>query len=327
VPSDPERCRVSLEQAFPPERAAMLRLNNFGGTIGGPVVIPRVYNGHNKTFFFFDYDGIREASGFPTVSGVPDQAEREGDFSELCTRAGGTFNASGMCSAAAGQLWDPYTGVYNSSLGGPVRSGFIPDNNMLIYHSPGNPILNGTGLQLPPGPGNLIDPAAAKYMTYFPLPNYNVGTPAYNPYTNWAAAPVEITNNDQFDIKIDQQFGDRDVLSGRYSQSKETQPPFPCYSNTDPADPCTAGTYISTSHEAAINYSHIFSPTLLLTTTLGITRGFYNQEGAWNEPQFKGKDPWVELGTPSYMDRSDLPEWPWLLDTLETVGQGPARIP
>ncbi|MGB6831530.1 MAG: hypothetical protein WBE41_25995 [Terracidiphilus sp.] len=72
-----------------------------------------------------------------------------------------------MCSAAGGQLWDPYTGVYNASQGGPVCTGFIPYNNMATYQNPENPNLTGTGYQLPPGQGNLMDPIAAKYIGNF----------------------------------------------------------------------------------------------------------------------------------------------------------------
>ncbi len=59
------------------------RRNDFGGTIGGPVWIPKVYNGHNRTFFFFSYEMFREAStiGFPDT--VPTAAYRNGDFSGI----------------------------------------------------------------------------------------------------------------------------------------------------------------------------------------------------------------------------------------------------
>ena len=115
-----------------------------------------------------------------------------------------------MCNApnGNGQLWDPYTGVYNADQGGPVRSGFIPYNNMATYQSPGNPNLTGTGYQLAAQPGNLIDPIAAKYITYTPSPNLNVGTSAYNPYTNWEGSPINLYKVGNYDIKIDQVFHD-----------------------------------------------------------------------------------------------------------------------
>jgi hypothetical protein len=274
-----------------------LKLNNFGGTVGGPIK-------RNKTFFFFDYDGTRKSTSSTQTSGVPDTAERTGDFGELCGLNGGTFDSTGMCSAADGQLWDPYTGVYDASQGGPVRSGFVPYNNMATYQSPGNPNLNGTGYQLPIKPGNLIDPIAGQYILLLPLPNYNVGTSNYNPYTNWVGSPVTITTINSYDIKIDQRFTQRDLLSGKYSRSQNTQPPFPCYSNSDAGDPCTVGTSLASAHLVAINYTHTFAPTVLLTVSYGLTRGFDWNEGPGNESQFKGVTPSKTLGMPQYMDLS-----------------------
>ena len=47
------------------------RYNDFGGSIGGPVTIPRLYNGHDKTFFFFDYEGNRRSTSYPEFLLVP----------------------------------------------------------------------------------------------------------------------------------------------------------------------------------------------------------------------------------------------------------------
>ena len=84
------------------------RQNQFGGTLGGPIR-------KDKTLFFMDYQGTIAANAGTARAGVPSVAERQGDFGELCGRAGGTFDAAGLCSAAGGQLWDPITGTYSSS--------------------------------------------------------------------------------------------------------------------------------------------------------------------------------------------------------------------
>jgi len=279
-----------------------LKLNNFGATVGGPIR-------KNKTFFFFDYDGTRKQTLSTWNSGVPSAAERTGDFGELCTASyfvGGTFDANGMCSNPDGQLWDPYTGVYNAAQGGPVRSRFIPFNNMATYQSPGNPNLTGTGYQLAAQPGNLMDPIAYQYIQtkYMPLPNLNVGNAAYNPYTNWVGSPATKTSINSFDVKVDHRFSESDLVSVKYSQSKNLIPPFPCYSATDPADPCNTGQNIATSHLVAINYNHSFGPALLLTATYGLTRGFFTNGSVAGE--FKGISPSATLGMPTYMDRSGI---------------------
>jgi len=57
-----------------------LRLNQFGGTIGGPIVIPHVYNGRNKLFFFGDYEGLRRRQGSVFTTSVPTDLERSSGF-------------------------------------------------------------------------------------------------------------------------------------------------------------------------------------------------------------------------------------------------------
>jgi hypothetical protein len=79
--------------------------NDFGATAGGPVRIPYLYNGHDKTFFFFDYEGFRFRTGGTSPISVPPAAFQKGDFSGLCT-AGFT---GGICNDPTHQLYDPTT--------------------------------------------------------------------------------------------------------------------------------------------------------------------------------------------------------------------------
>ncbi|MBV9265813.1 MAG: carboxypeptidase regulatory-like domain-containing protein, partial [Acidobacteriaceae bacterium] len=69
--------------------------NDFGASLGGPVWIPKLYKGQNKTFFFFDYEGFRFSTGGSSVTSLPTEAMRKGDFSVLL--------ANGV------QLYDPVT--------------------------------------------------------------------------------------------------------------------------------------------------------------------------------------------------------------------------
>ena len=106
-----------------------LKQNQFGATFGGPIL-------KDKTFFFAYYEGFRNRQGETVPATVPSQAERTGDFGELCT-ATSTFNPSGICANSAGQL---------TYFGQPV-----PFNQMTLFTP--------------------IDPIATNVTPFFPLPN------------------------------------------------------------------------------------------------------------------------------------------------------------
>src|SRR5215472_1080390 len=63
--------------------------NDFGGSLGGPVWIPKLYNGHNKSFFFFSWEQYRKNEGTSNITTLPTDAERAGDFSALLAAGGG----------------------------------------------------------------------------------------------------------------------------------------------------------------------------------------------------------------------------------------------
>jgi hypothetical protein len=262
-----------------------LRRNNYGFTIGGPII-------KNKTFFFFDYDGLR-SSGLSTASAaVPTDLMRTGDFGEVCAAQGGTFDGTGLCSAAAGQIWDPYSGTYDSGLGGAVRSTFIPFNDIATYTSPGNPKLPAN-LQPAPGvAGNLMDPVAQKMMTLFPEPNFSGG----GIYQNWFGSGSNRSYNDQFDVKVDHRFTQNNLVAVKFSYQYSHGKGLDCFKNF--TDPCQGGPGWTNAHLFAINDTHTFSPTLLLNVTLGFTRGVWHID-AYNPHGVN--DPLSTLGFPSYL--------------------------
>ena len=289
-----------------------LKRNNFGGTVGGPIR-------KNKTFFFFDYEGVRESTAnssgnmsVPTLcmrgqGPCPTGASALGNFSEVCTGQGGTFDATGLCSNPAGQLWDPFTGVYNTNPDpvngappGAVRSAFIPFNNLATYQSAGNPNLNGTPFQLPAQPGNLINPAAAKLFLLFPQPNLPTVTLADVQNGNYFKSGTDSDSNNQFDIKIDHRFSDHDLLSGRYSQRKFTSTSFNAFGNF--ADPLTAGPGTTKQHQAALTETHTFSPTVVMTVTFGYLRESDNFPGIAGEFSNLGSSLFAQTGLPSYLN-------------------------
>jgi len=262
-----------------------LRRNNYGFTIGGPIF-------KNKTFFFFDYDGLRSSGLSTATAAVPTDLMRAGDFSEVCGAQEGTFDDSGRCSSDAGQIWDPYSGMFDSGAGGQVRNTFIPFNNIANYVSQGNPTLPAN-LQPAPGvAGNLIDPVSQAMMALFPEPNFT-GADIYN---NWFGSGANHGFNDQFDVKIDHRFSQSNTLSGKFSYQYNHGKGIDCFRNF--TDPCQGGPGWSNAHLFALNDTHTFSSTLLMNVTLGFTRGVwhidsYNPHGV--------SDPLGTLGFPSYL--------------------------
>ncbi len=130
----------------------------FGATFGGPVYIPHLYNGRNKTFFFFNYEGMRERSPYdPGLMTVPTAAERTGDFSAL------PFT---IYDPTTTQCADPSCTSY-------TRTAFS-----------GNKI-----------PDTRIDPVAAAATKYYPLPNVS-GANYIDNYIFGGVNPIHINTYD-----------------------------------------------------------------------------------------------------------------------------------
>jgi hypothetical protein len=117
------------------------RRNQFGGTVGGPVTIPKLFNGRDKLFFFFDYEGLRESKGLSQTATVPSAAYRSGDFSGL-----------------SAIVYDPKSRVLDST--GKLVSATPFLNNRI--------------------PSDRISPVSQKVLNFFPLPNIVQGVVANN---------------------------------------------------------------------------------------------------------------------------------------------------
>ena len=115
------------------------RYNLFGATGGGPLYIPKVYNGRNSTFVFGSWESIRQADPTSTLTTVPTLEQRDGDFSK-------TLDPQGRALT----IYDPFSTRANPALAG----GFLRDP------VPGNRI-----------PRNSMDPVAVKIMEQYGKPN------------------------------------------------------------------------------------------------------------------------------------------------------------
>jgi len=150
-------------------RKPTLRQNQFGGTIGGPVI-------KNRTFYFFSYQGTRIRRGKSFLSTVPSQDARNGDVSN-----------EGL---NRNRIFDPLSTTGTGATA--VRTAF-----------PGNRI-----------PASRFDPVTKPLIDLYPLPN--VAGREYQP-NNYFFAPSDIDTSNQYDLKIDHNFSERDRTFFRYS--------------------------------------------------------------------------------------------------------------
>ncbi|MCX6624217.1 MAG: TonB-dependent receptor [Acidobacteria bacterium] len=265
--------------------------NDYGGTLGGPIR-------KNKIFYFLDYERLRDVNSATYQGGVPSAKMRAGDFAEICAAG---FSGAGLCKDPNGQLWDPYAGaVYVPELGGPVRTVPIPFNNMATYTSPGSPVLAAMGRPLANRPGNLIDPAAAKMMQAYPLPNVNVGNAGYNRFNNWLSTGATTQTGYQGGVKIDHAISEATHAGLKYSRQVGQAIGANPYGNV--YNPTFTGPAVVRNQMAAFNLTRLFGPRTLLTLTAGFVRDYQHQQDV--SVNFPGSDAVKDLGLPEYMRRS-----------------------
>ncbi len=273
------------------------RQNQFGFTAGGPVYIPRLYNGKNKTFWFFDYEGTRIRQGIPKVTTVPTVAERNGlnqclsaglpgncfvDFSDLISGQSGTRGPDALGRTVPnGTVFDPATtrqvsflvldpvssikGVCPpASLKDPTRPNNDPNNCNL---APGTPV----GFVRDPFlgnkiPSNRLDPNVINLMGLYPLPTNPLVT-----FDNFTTNPVKKQNANTFDVRIDQNFSERDTLFARVSYDDEPQfKPAPFEGLLDGGE-FNDGNQVATSRNAALSWTHSFGPTTINEARFGFS--------------------------------------------------------
>jgi hypothetical protein len=214
---------------------------DFGGAIGGPVYIPHLYNGRNRTFFFFNYGGYRTSQSESVEVSVPTERMRRGDFSELLT--------------------DPYVLQF---FGGPVRifdpsqpvgqRTAIPGNRLDLYQN-----------------GALLSPVGLNFASLFPLPN-QTGPLGSTVYHNYLASSEATAETDYYVTKITHTIADGHLLNVSYTYRnlpsiKGGFPRFP--------EPFVAqGVWRQQfrSHYARLQYDWTVTPTILNHFNAGWTR-------------------------------------------------------
>ena len=215
------------------------RRNDYGFTIGGPVWIPKIYNGHDKTFFFFNWEQYRETTTYSTLQEtVPTAAYRQGNFQTAIIGAPIGTDPLGR-PIFTGQIYDPAT--TRTVNGQVVRDPFA--NNTIPQAS--------------------FDPLAVKIQSLIPQPQGAFASALVNNYIP-SFSGTQIESIPAF--KIDQSTGSKGKLSFYWSRKWLSQPVSTTFGNADglPDPLTTAIASFIRSHTMRLNYDYTLTPTMLL---------------------------------------------------------------
>ncbi len=268
------------------------RRNDYGFTVGGPVYIPKVYDGREKTFFFFNWEQFREkGTDSTTTSTVPTLKMRQGDFSEVLTTAT-VKTADGVATIHQNQLYRP--GTEHTYVG-------LDGNSYLMRDQyPGNVITDP-----------LNSSALAIQNKYIPEP---AGTYKDN-LTNNYRVPFEKYNNRTIpSVKIDHNFGTRSKISGYWSNTRITANNMcDAFADVSPITACQL-TYVRTTN-VRLNYDFSVTPTKLLHLGAGLQKSYFTNDTPWqNFDQLK------ELGIPQPAGTTEVKLFPGLRGLYTSFG-------
>lgn len=183
----------------------ILRRNQYGFNVSGPVFIPGVFDGGKKTFFSLSYEGMREKIGRSYLETIPIIPERAGDFSQTVDKAGEPLPVFDPAGTRPNPGFNPSLPVSVENLE-YVRDPF-----------PGNVI-----------PQDRLDPAAREATRYLPDPNVSIGPFFQNNYTSYFP---EVNKADGMRGKLDHAVGERHRLAVSFSWSNGFDGPAKFYDN------------------------------------------------------------------------------------------------
>jgi len=170
-----------------------LNQNNYGTTFAGPLIVPKLYNGRDKTFFMFNYEAFRQGQGTPFTAIYPSAAQLTGNLADNSAGTGIFPTDSDFCKATpsssqCADIVNPFTGVQYA----------------------GNII-----------PASDLDPVAQKALPYVLTSNvtpvYSASGLSYNTHES----PKRIQSIDQYNARIDQKISAKDSIYATWSNSND----------------------------------------------------------------------------------------------------------
>ena len=268
------------------------RRNDYGFTVGGPVWIPKVYNGHDKTFFFFSWEQFRETTEVNNqFQTIPAAAYRTGDFT---------------CAIPSNCIPGAITHVIGTDpLGRQVLEGqvFDPSSNTtaangLVYR---NQFANNKI------PVTSFDTVAAKIQALFPAPS---GPTPNGLIKNYLQAYGTHRTTEVPSIKADQTIGSKGKLSFFYQRTKTSNPDGnTIFGRSDGLpDPITEA--LGTFQNAPLyrlNYDHSLSPTMLLHLGAGYRSNYFLVPSVTRSGELTNYDAEAQLGLHGGMSHTWFP--------------------
>ncbi|HYP06407.1 MAG TPA: TonB-dependent receptor, partial [Bryobacteraceae bacterium] len=207
--------------------------NQPGATVSGPVWLPGIYKGRDRSFFHFSWEGIYQNIPNHPVETVPTVLNRGGDFSDLRTTQGQPIT-----------IYDPLTTRLEGNTW--VRDAF-----------PGNRI-----------PANRIDPVARRLLDFIPLPNF---TPNAQGFQNFSPSEGLVTKEryNAYTTKIDQILTQNNRISGSYVRNRRWQT-GPYYGWPVPAR--GPNNFQRFNQGSSLQWTSTATPTLVVTSRFGFTQ-------------------------------------------------------
>jgi carboxypeptidase family protein len=239
-----------------------LRQNQYGFSIGGPVIIPHVIDGRNKLFFFGDYEGLKRRQGVPHNGSVPTAQEVTSNytnFQELITDQTGTQTDALGRTMPVGTILDPAT--TRPGVGGFVRDPFSTacanEPGGFTYTLAACPDLNIL-------PAGRLDQNAINLLKLYPLPN------ATGISSNYNASPNLKEDRQSFDVRMDANFSQKDQAFFRFSLVDDPQFIPGIFGGVADGGGFQEGSQTALGQQSALAWTHVFSPTTINVARAGL---------------------------------------------------------